>query len=553
MLSGRCALYIRHFMIFIVFISSLLMVCGDAKAAGDTTETFNQAYEKFRQGDLEAALRGFQAVLQVNPDDVEALTYVGLIYLRQKQYDQAIATLQKAVKLKGDRLVLAVAWNNLGCALQARGKLDEALKAYLEATKLDPNLQEAQHNLGSAYLVLAAQKERANERSAAQQLYRNAVQAYEKVIAMCASRSEAKITEQQLQVALKDAFAMLSTGNYDKAIERFRAIAVKRCDQPEVHDNLGRCYQQLRDMNKAIREFAQAVGLAPQVASYHANLGLALFAMGRTADAIIVLERAVNLGSKAPQVYYILGVAYEKKQRIPDAERAYKQAVQLNAQYWDAHVALAELYERRQQWDKALNEYLLAAAIKPQAALFNNIGRIYFQQGKRKEAIQHFQKAIKEDPNFITAHQNLAIAYRANGDLERAAAQWREIIRLQPNNMNARVELADVLIEMKRLDDAIQLCREVATKAPRNAAVHVLLGYIYYTRNNLGLAEQAYKKATELEPNNADAWNGLGAVYHRLRKFKEAEQCYQKALKIDPNHEMAKSNLERLRRSLSGR
>lgn len=531
-------------------ICAIVVSRTSSVVAADVIETFNQACEKFRRGEYDAALQGFLAVVEVNPEDVEALTYIGLIYLHKKQYDQSIAHFEKAVKLKGDASVLAVAWNNLGCALQAKGKLDEAISAYAEAARINSKLSEAHFNLGNALLLKATQLEGAGKAKEAAELYLRAIEAYGKVIELFSAKLEQKVEEKHIAAAMKDALSILSAGKYDQAIERFRAVAMRRCDQAELHNSMGHCYARLRMMDKAIESYAQAVGIAPQNALYHSDLGLALLDAGRVSEAIIVLERAVKLGDNSPQVSYALGLAYEQKGKLGEALHYYKRAVDADPQHWDAHVALAELHERQNELEKALNSYLLAAALKPQPTLFNNIGRIYFLLGKRNEAIQYFQKAVKEDPAFVTARQNLAIAYRANGEFEKAAAEWNEVLKLQPDNLEAKLELADVLIELKQYDEAMKLCREVAAKDPKNAAARVLLGFIYYTRGDIGLAWDEYKRATELDPKNADAWNGLGAVYERQGKLQDAEKCYRRALEIDPKHKPAEENLRRLKERL---
>lgn len=537
-------------MLSICIICAVVAIRMGLVVAADVVETFNQACEKFRQGDYDGALQGFQAVVEVNPEDVEALTYIGLIYLHKKQYDHSIANFEKAVKLKGDASVLAVAWNNLGCALQAKGKLDEAIGAYTEATRLNSKLSEAHFNLGNAILLKATQMEGAGRVKEAAELYMRAIEAYEKVIELFAAKLGQKVEEKHIAAAMKDALSILSAGKYDQAIERFRAVAMRRCDQSELHSSMGHCYARLKMMDKAIESYAQAVGLAPQNASYHSDLGLALLNAGRISEAITVLERAVKLGDNSSQVSYALGLAYEQKGRLVEAINYFKRAAEADPQCWDAHVALAELYERQNDLEKALNSYLLAAALKPQPALFNNIGRIYFLLGKRNEAIQYFQRAVKEDVAFITARQNLAIAYRANGDFEKAAAEWNEVLKLQPESLEARLELADVLVELKRYDEAMELCKEVSVRDPKNAPARVLLGFIHYTRGNLGLALDEYRRATELDPKNADAWNGLGAVYERQGKLQDAEKCYLKALEVDPKHKPAEENLKRLRERL---
>ena len=58
----------------------------------------------------------------------------------QGKYDEAIKAYDEAIRLDPN---FAKAWNNKGIALYGQGKYDEAIKAYHEAIRLDPKYAEA--------------------------------------------------------------------------------------------------------------------------------------------------------------------------------------------------------------------------------------------------------------------------------------------------------------------------------------------------------------------------------------------------------------------------
>ena len=92
-----------------------------------------RAYEQLqRPGD---ALKLEKEVLASHPDDGKANSDYGVTLVRQKQYPEGLATLEKAVRV-GYRS--AVTLNFLGTALLATGKQAEAVHAYEEAVRLDP-------------------------------------------------------------------------------------------------------------------------------------------------------------------------------------------------------------------------------------------------------------------------------------------------------------------------------------------------------------------------------------------------------------------------------
>ena len=56
------------------------------------------------------------------------------------------------------------------------------------------------------------------------------------------------------------------------------------------------------------------------------------------------------------------------------------------------------------------------------------------QRGLWREAIYRWERAVKIDPTYAAAHNNLAIAYEHEGDLPKARASYEKAIELEPNN-----------------------------------------------------------------------------------------------------------------------
>jgi len=139
-----------------------------------------KAVSLHRAGRLEQARRIYQGILAANPDHVEALHFLGVLYHQSRQSDQAIASIERAILLAPDyadahnnlgnvfretnqfeaafrayQRVVELApghadgWNNLGVLLRGRGQYDEADKAYLRAIELNPSHVAARQNRGS--------------------------------------------------------------------------------------------------------------------------------------------------------------------------------------------------------------------------------------------------------------------------------------------------------------------------------------------------------------------------------------------------------------------
>lgn len=100
------------------------------------------------RNELVQALSDCTYALSVNPDDVQALSNRGSIYLVAKDARAALADFNRAIALKSGEPTLHF---NRGVALSDLGQSDPAIADYSEAIRLRPDLVIALHNRGYEY------------------------------------------------------------------------------------------------------------------------------------------------------------------------------------------------------------------------------------------------------------------------------------------------------------------------------------------------------------------------------------------------------------------
>lgn len=106
------------------------------------------ALEYIEAGNLQQAEHIFRNILKVQPNNVSALHFIGVINYQLKNYDSAIKYIRKALQLAPGYVD---AYNNLGIVLQEMGQLDLSIASYQMATELNPNFLRAYYNLGNAF------------------------------------------------------------------------------------------------------------------------------------------------------------------------------------------------------------------------------------------------------------------------------------------------------------------------------------------------------------------------------------------------------------------
>jgi tetratricopeptide (TPR) repeat protein len=120
-------------------------------------------YWKMRQ--YEDAKREFEAELMVDPDNPQALAYLGDIEIKRNDPDKALPLLKKTVQLKND---IRIAYSDLGAIFLERKQYQDAMVALQRAVELDPAQPDAHFRLGRLYQAMgdtaAAQKEFARVR-----------------------------------------------------------------------------------------------------------------------------------------------------------------------------------------------------------------------------------------------------------------------------------------------------------------------------------------------------------------------------------------------------
>ena len=121
-----------------------------------------------KAGRKEACIQEMRQVLKIDPDNVDALNYIGYTYAEQGvRLDEALFLIQKALKLKPNSGYII---DSLGWVYFQKGQYEKAVATLLKAATLtgkDPTIQE---HLGDAYHKL---KE-----------YKKALQYYEKALSL---------------------------------------------------------------------------------------------------------------------------------------------------------------------------------------------------------------------------------------------------------------------------------------------------------------------------------------------------------------------------------
>ncbi|MBP7525177.1 MAG: LytR C-terminal domain-containing protein, partial [Propionivibrio sp.] len=128
-------------------------------------------------------------------------------------------------------------------------------------------------------------------------------------------------------------------------------------------------------------------------------------------------DSTVRHGAPDAQSYYQLARFYHGQKRLDKAELAYIKAIALDGGRVDSYNALGSLYAERGDFERAVQQFELAAGINPKSAYVqNNLGYAYYLQGRYEDAYQAVRRGLALDPKMQRGWINVGMIAKAQAD-----------------------------------------------------------------------------------------------------------------------------------------
>ena len=249
-----------------------------------------------RRGTVAAALAGMLAV-----------TWGALTWQRNTVYQSDLALWSQTTEQRPEN---PHAHSNLGIALAAAGRTEEARAQFAEAVRLDPRMASFRNNLGSALMNLDRPREAAEQYHEAVTLLPTFVGAWVNLgralddsgqsrEAIAAFDEALRQRPGDWEVRMLRAFSLLQSGRADAAIPELATLIKERPDHLGARVNLAAALSNLNRLPEAAAQYAEVVRLQPNDAQFRNAFGIVLAQIGRLGDARTQFAEAVRLDPTA--------------------------------------------------------------------------------------------------------------------------------------------------------------------------------------------------------------------------------------------------------------
>lgn len=314
---------------------------------------------------LPEALRTFEAVRALDPEDAPTRIYLGQLYLQGGELDKARASFEKARENKDAR---AAALAGLGKTALAAGQYEEAADDLEEALKLWPSASQLRHPLAMAYRGLG------DTAKAQENLARHVVKGAEPgIVDPIVDEMSSRVVVSRVLLRRGQQFGR--AGRFDLAEQAFRA----------------------------------AVASDPVSAEARANLGISLANVGKMQEAREQLVESLRLDDGNALAHFSLAVVYDRLGEDQAARVQYHAALHQNPNHVEALVYSADLLVRAGEPGQAAALYRRAlTAYGHSTRMELSLAMALVKAGRRVEAKKVLEQALAAEPGSAEVINSLA-------------------------------------------------------------------------------------------------------------------------------------------------
>ncbi|QHE94915.1 tetratricopeptide repeat protein [Pandoraea fibrosis] len=451
-------------------------------------EALNLAYAHWNAGQARQAEECCLRVLQVLPEQPDALHLMGLIAHAHRLLDLAIDYLRKACL---SPVAPATYCSNLAEMCRQKGLLAEAEQAARRAVDQEPQLVAAWNNLG---------------------------------------------------------IILQESGKFDAALECLKRVVSLLPDSPEAHNNLANTQKHTGALEQAHASYLRALALRPDYAEAHCNLAVLWNDLGRFDEAITSASRAIEINPQLADAYFNLAQIEMSRMRRADAGRWVDALIAFAPQHAGALSARAQLLMHDDHFQDALACARQAVSLAPDSASGHKVlGQVLQALGQHDDAIASFDRAAAL-PGTVAEE---ALVARASllmeiGDKEAAIAAFERTLERFPGSVRVMAARADT--KTYRGDDSdivameAALARTIQPTIVDQMSLHFALGKAYL---DTGDSDRAFfhlhkgngiKRATfDYDADAASAWmRQVAAIFtpELMAKFADAGTASQRPVFI---------------------
>jgi tetratricopeptide (TPR) repeat protein len=471
----------------------------------------------FRAGDYAKSQLALNRALKIKPESADTLYMLGELYAGQGRSVDALDVLVRAHKLAPENPDIILL---LGRTSIAQNYFEDAIPLLESAVKRAPQRADLRAALGEGYF-LSGKVEKSLEDFQSLVALDPSARSYALLgltyrhLGRFAEAS--KYFHEGLKHDARNAFCIFNLGYIEERQGNTAKAEVLFRESLRLNPNLADALLELADLRIASKNFAEAaqmlrryVKLSPNPASGYYKLAMVERSLHQTeaADRDLVtfqtLSKDTSAGAYHPHLFDYLD---DRANLSPQAR---------------AEVDVAELKERVQQHpDRTQDLYLLAGT--------------QFKLGNRAEALQtiaQLDQLSKSEERLQTA---VGVLLARNHVYEPAIQHFQTALKLNPELDDVKFDLAEAYLRTGNYAEALESAKTISESAQQDDAYLALEGDVEAHLGNTDAAIATFHKALQRSPDNDQYYLSLALAQLRRRDVNAARNTLSQGLARIPN------------------
>jgi tetratricopeptide (TPR) repeat protein len=497
------------------------------------------------------------------PNDPNVLRAVAASFREAHDYDQAIATLQKAVA--NTKVPGAIA--DLAYTYQLAGKKKMAADTYARAASKAPRDNNIQLSAAQAMVNV-------NDFDKADALLKHAeglnpdhyrLHAIRGQIAGLLNKNDDAIREYkfafdhlppegvpegplysiQLRLSLFELYRAtqqqgLATEQLDAARSQIGQLSgVDDASRPEFFRLRSVIEANSNDYAAAEKDIQQAQALDPNSVNIMLNYANLLWKMERKQDAAQMYAKALAVDPNNHAGLTAMGYLSREIADAKTAEKYFIKLVKLYPNDYVPYLALGDLYTSDKQYADAQKNYEKAHELAPNnpAAVSGGINAAL--QAKALPVAKNWidrastNAALIENPQVMREHERYLTL---TGKYEESAALGYKVLEKLPHDPEAPVYLAYDLLFLGRHEEAFAVVQKYEPILPKDKDLRLVAGYVHAHFNQLPEAVDDFTHAIELAPDVPTSYMNRGFVLNDMKQASRATKDFETAIRLRPQY-----------------
>jgi tetratricopeptide (TPR) repeat protein len=484
-----------------------LLVRAHKLAPENTDVIFLLARVSMTQNYFEDAIPLLESGLKIAPQRADLHAALGESYFMSGKAEKAIEEFKVLIGLDPS----ARSYAFMGLSYRHLGRFDEARKYFLQGLKQNPHNDSCLFNMG--YI-----EERQGNDAAAEAFFQQALHSNP-------DYSEALLELANLRIAKK---------KFQDAEELLRRY-VKTSGNPATgYYKLAMVERSLHQMEGAERDLSvfQTLSKNASPGPYpyqhlfdYLNNRADLPAQARTQLDLTELTAQIEKHPDQPQDLYLLAEAYLKLGKIDDARKAIARLDQLSASDYRTQAGTGVLLARFHLYDDAIQHFQSALRANPESDDVKfDLADAYFRKGlysQARDAAQSISASGRHDDALLALQGDI---YAHMDDPARAAGIFRDAIARNPDNDQYYLSLT--LLQLRQGDAAAAeaTLQKGLARVPSSGKILWGLGIVSVMKGQTGQAAQRLERAVELLPEWVGSYSTLGVFYYETGQIEKARE-----------------------------